>query len=71
VRRNHDLFGRTTAVLADFGERRHQCGARNRGSVDPSGYGITIAKSPTHQGIHDRLAGGTYVARRLPSSAID
>jgi hypothetical protein len=33
--------------------------------------GITIAKSPTHQGIHDRLAGGTYIVRELPSSAID
>jgi hypothetical protein len=26
--------------------------------------GITISKSPTRQGFHDRLAGGTYVVRR-------
>jgi len=25
--------------------------------------GITISKSPTRQGFHDRLAGGTYVVR--------
>ena len=25
--------------------------------------GITISDSPTRQGIHDRLAGGTYVVR--------
>ena len=26
--------------------------------------GITVSKSPTRQGFHDRLAGGTYVVRR-------
>lgn len=26
--------------------------------------GVTISRSPTRQGIHDRLAGGTYVVRR-------
>jgi hypothetical protein len=26
--------------------------------------GVTIARSPTRQGIHDRLAGGTRVVRR-------
>jgi hypothetical protein len=25
--------------------------------------GITISRSPTRQGFHDRLAGGTYVVR--------
>jgi hypothetical protein len=30
--------------------------------------GITISKSPTHQGIHDHFAGGTYVVRRVPVS---
>jgi uncharacterized RDD family membrane protein YckC len=28
--------------------------------------GITISSSPTRQGFHDRLAGGTYVVRRAP-----
>ncbi len=27
--------------------------------------GVSIAKSPTHQGFHDRLAGGTYVLHRV------
>jgi uncharacterized RDD family membrane protein YckC len=30
--------------------------------------GITISKAPTRQGIHDRLAGATYVVRRVPAS---
>jgi uncharacterized RDD family membrane protein YckC len=29
--------------------------------------GVSISKSPTCQGIHDRLAGGTYVLRRAPA----
>ena len=28
--------------------------------------GITISRSPTRQGFHDRLAGGTYVVRPAP-----
>jgi uncharacterized RDD family membrane protein YckC len=28
--------------------------------------GITISNSATRQGFHDRLAGGTYVVRRMP-----
>ena len=28
--------------------------------------GITISNSPTRQGLHDRLAGGTYVVRLTP-----
>jgi uncharacterized RDD family membrane protein YckC len=28
--------------------------------------GVSISWSPTRQGIHDRLAGGTYVVRRAP-----
>lgn len=31
------------------------------------GIGISIGNSPTHQGFHDRLAGGTYVVRRNPA----
>lgn len=27
---------------------------------------VTIARSPTQQGFHDRIAGGTYVVRRVP-----
>ena len=30
--------------------------------------GITISNSPTRQGFHDRLAGGTYVVRLAPGA---
>jgi uncharacterized RDD family membrane protein YckC len=29
--------------------------------------GVTISRSPTHQGFHDRLASGTYVVRPAPA----
>jgi hypothetical protein len=72
VRRSHDLFGRTTAVVSLASANAAISAVLEiAGLLNPSGNGITIAKSPTHQGIHDRLAGGTNVVRRLPSTAID
>jgi hypothetical protein len=42
----------------------------NIGPLIHLAIGITIDRSPTPQGVHGWLAGGTYVVRRLQASAI-
>lgn len=55
-------------VLASFGaitgNSAIDAGLGMAGGVVFIAIGITISKSPTRQGFHDRLAGGTYVVRR-------
>jgi uncharacterized RDD family membrane protein YckC len=54
-------------VLASFGaitgNSAIDAGLGMAGGVVFIAIGITISKSPTRQGFHDRLAGGTYVVR--------
>ncbi len=55
-------------VLASFGAVTGQAGVDAAlavvGLVVVVAIGISISNSPTRQGFHDRLAGGTFVVRR-------
>jgi hypothetical protein len=55
-------------VLAGFGpitgNSAIDAGLVVAGCVVDGAIGITISGSPTRQGFHDRLAGGTFVVRR-------
>ena len=67
VRNAVPLLGYAIVILGELGPIYGHTGVREGLNILSlalqAAIGITISRSPTRQGIHDKLAGGTYVMR--------